>query len=1489
MAEQTNGEQFAVTWSPQRGTLNSDVAPEDISGGNLLVTGVDIGAYNVRNIGDNLAADYEFIIGNEYVFKPEDIQLQNKITRIYINADAGAVAYRLTFRNPVTTISSFAQGNITVNDIATTLQNIAYTSAISISDVLTAAGETFNISTSFTAGTNDGYIDLEITTIAGWDYTVDNASAPANYRAATFQTVQEAYSQNLIGDWNLIGSWYLQGELITWWTTQKNLPLALDIDTITNNGSGLFRIKTTVAHGLVSGEAVNIGGCVPVTVVPPTIINGQWIVTVVSADEVDLQGSVYPAAAITTLGTLTTDPQGIGELGRAVKNEQTGAWSYVRLIRAKALNWVTKHQQDTLCKKDALRKYYRYTDDYNPMGNLYDRTINYVNDCLLTFVDPRNTYTYENIGIESQFIQNNADFSFGFTTQDQSGGAILSGNSRFAVRLLTETLVPTTWSPLTNPVPASTALENGAPRLWQGTTAGTVTTKIDNFSLEGNGIVDLYKWAQIAVINYQGDAIAGYLLPKVLITSNSMALKWTNLTDVEDLDVGTVQEIAFGYKTALSIDELDGRIIYSNLTGSAAYDLTGWAESFTHSILRKEIDGIGIPFTGSLSVNEYELSENVYNNMGYMHNETYCFAMEAEFYDGGSSLAYPIQDITINTDATFPRRIVGLTDYNLTDATASVVYVPYVRFSNIDWNFLLPTGQRVGDVVRKLRIVRVDMDGTKIEVWSGIACLGSSRVSTAGTIAAPVGTMAFDVTYSGADLQGDFVLAEGNDFGAGAGYVPNSPYPHAYFGVSTRENFASIYCPDFLYGHSTWNPLSTDIIFDYDQPSTLAPFPINVGHTPADNMLENNIAEFAGDGATKTDRNVIAGTNIGFDSIGTISGQTYSKKYHGLLDGTGAYVYRGEFDGSFPASPVVNCNFTIGANVTANRGIRRVQVYSPITDKFGDPLNRKYVTTGAELSDQSVTTIDVFGGDVFTQKSWIRHRITINFTESVATFGVSGFGGGIGFYSQNRVNTQDNHRDVATYAYRYPYNITDGDWVNEYYTNNPSPDYNTGYNIRNQIQSYAAYNPDQSLVAADFPVRLIYGQKTQPEQASDNQRIFLPLDFTDLQYKDGEIVHHAIINSELYTWQPDCFDQLYFRSNTLISTNQGQEAIIGSGGAFTNRPNQLSQYGCPNKWLIGKGRSVGGKDVAYWLNPVLKCFLRHGGDGTTNQGIIHGMDSFIRNNTAILIGKDTPADGQGGHTIWNEKYKEEKITIRAWRDDISDWDSGSNYIVGDKVVSGTIGFEEVPQFYVSKTINSVKQPNLNPADWEAIAITNPLYYNIYTIVYSEIKNGFNMFQTPRPKIYAQYRNTYLSPRPVNNTGKMYEHNRGVKGIWYDTQEADAYFDATVNMPKNVDKTFISLWYTAAIAPNRVDMWTKETQTYLDKPDFKKESSITYTSTIKKDSTVTVSNPLGLNTLRTSRIFGNYIIIRSWFSRTDVYQSISSIVAKVRAQARLFNK
>jgi hypothetical protein len=98
-----------VNWNPQAGGLNSDIDPKQISRGDLIVTGVNSGAMNIRSTGKgtNVSPSYEPVYGNDFVYNLDPVTPQNKKWRINVDTSQAPV---LVGQPDVTLNGNFSTG-----------------------------------------------------------------------------------------------------------------------------------------------------------------------------------------------------------------------------------------------------------------------------------------------------------------------------------------------------------------------------------------------------------------------------------------------------------------------------------------------------------------------------------------------------------------------------------------------------------------------------------------------------------------------------------------------------------------------------------------------------------------------------------------------------------------------------------------------------------------------------------------------------------------------------------------------------------------------------------------------------------------------------------------------------------------------------------------------------------------------------------------------------------------------------------------------------------------------------------------------------------------------------------------------------------------------------------------------------------------------------------------------------------------------------------
>lgn len=1301
----------------------------------------------------------------------------------------------------------------------------------------------------------------------GFDGSVDDISLVSPLKA-TITLIQEAYDPSVVGDWHEIGDDDRTGDLFQLWTTRVTLPETLTV-LLTDNGSGVYRVTTPVPYNWGQNFAVEIKGTADA--------DGVWIINVISATQFDLLGSTYIA---NSSGTVTSYIYGLGEIGVGVKDENSQTWTYTTLLRSKEFNFTTVHQIDSRVKrKNDLNKADYFTDDFNPPRVFYYKGAYIPNGALKI---NGGIYEYGTIDTELRlFVQ--SLLTIRFVNQIQTGGGLTSGNKRYAVRGLTDKLSPSTWSFLTNPVPTTTSSENtGTPRAFFGNLNFIATGKQNVLEI-GVPFDGIFKYAEIAVVNYWDNSFTGEIIGRYLLTGGDQQVIHTGFeTGQTDLDIGTLNDVENIVKTARGIELSQNRAILSCLTiNNVQVDLSAWFATWTYTVSRRTLEAGGSYINNTLQVGEYQLSQNVYNYASLMLNERYRFGAIVTYKGGGKSPVFFIDDVVIDT--TTAGRKTGLPSFDLTTNLLGLPqpYSFYIAWTGYDVNFSI-NGKPVKDYIEDIEIVRCIVENPQVLASGFVIPAVGGQASSGEPL---LGTQTLRWTDSGNTVQdfGEFPLNAGYSDDTAAG----SPLPHDYgygdtsalVNFSVQRHWASFYWIGNYLGQEDISFIPGDKILNFGQPNST-----RLDYTNA--ILHDYIGEFNGNTGLSSVQIITLddGVHIGKGEQGIVAAQTYSKRLY--------------FDYSNPATPLIYeapkglvihsaTDFFDKRSANSERAFYIAQYFRAIAtgdEQYGTKDISKYVTTGSHLqiTDNTPSTFDTFGGDVFTQRGWLKNRYPTDIS-------VVGFGQAFGFYSQNRVNAQ---MKGGTYP------AGGGAAFPNYPAAAPQPylnevavevlTYNHGYDIRNGVTLYAAFdvNAEQQ---KDWRNAFIWSGEESDGTVTDNLRQFSPLNIVFEDYTNGEITELRDFKGNILVMQPLNTHIRLYNPNNLITSSEGSQVILGvDANVFSQKPIPVSNFGCSNKWSVCEGLSDKGQRIIYYWDLINKAVVRIGYDGNNALEEIHGIKSFIADNTQFLIGKDSPKHNEGISVVPNQRYREIIWACRGYYKGVDAWVSDAGYVTGAVVSYGTLEFDDIPQFYVA--IDTDHTPLLPPSinsSWAKILKSDNRYYNVYTIVWDELKNVFQSFHSYNPKVLVKYRNTFLSTKNISDTGVMYEHDKGLLCSWYDdgstVLQKDGYFDGVVAQPEDISKYYMATAYMSLLPPSEVDYTTLTKKSYLVASNFKVEED-TYFSTIKNDSTVSANNISGINSARTSRIYGKYLIVRSWMSRIQ-YNAISSFTIKWRKSER----
>ena len=297
-------------------------------------------------------------------------------------------------------------------------------------------------------------------------------------------------------------------------------------------------------------------------------------------------------------------------------------------------------------------------------------------------------------------------------------------------------------------------------------------------------------------------------------------------------------------------------------------------------------------------------------------------------------------------------------------------------------------------------------------------------------------------------------------------------------------------------------------------------------------------------------------------------------------------------------------------------------------------------------------------------------------------------------------------------------------------------------------------------------------------------------------------------------------------------------------------------------------------DVLYFVDWLNKAVCRLGYNGNDTLETINGMKSFFANNLKWVWNEDRPANGLGICSVFDQRYREAMWTFRGFNPDIPQWSEDSLYEEGAVVSYGTHSwYSDIPNFYTA----TVESEGVLPTDtdyWTQVPYTDANYYNLYTIAFSELKNEFQLFLTPKPLIYAQFEDGYLVPRPISNTGQIYLSDSGERLAWFNDGSTvmtdNAYFDAVINYPQG-RKKFTALSIESDIAPTSIICTTPTFSSVTPNPDAVQREGNEWVVPIRK-ATVTLGSSI---------LWGDWAKFRFVMSNA-AYNKINSFACKLRA-------
>ena len=1443
----------------------------------------------IQNDGYNSVVARELVKGNRYGFAPQAPQVQNRIFRANFDQTHFGGQYGNSYTIKIFYATGVAMGTFVFNTIGSmTVSAILANFTGTFSGLLGAA---FTAVSSVDNGDGTGYVDFSITQIPYYNYTI---TIEAGGYLVSVDTMNDAIDPSVIcdeddptktGSWIPVATYDMEGDFFILWTMRKSVPKEVAIVSGVDNGSGEYLITLSEPITYPNMGAVSINGSL--------YTDGTFIAQVISPTQIRLVGSYYTNDI--TSGTVVLYPTSLSEFGVATMDDNSNVWTYTRLLRTSQWNIRAEKQPEIgHAENNIFRKSFYWCDHYNPDRVFYYKG-DYIEDGALKYISEDGYYDLNGIALDTRLMFNVYDSGITFLEQNV-GGALLSGSYRYSGRFYSdEDSVTGNFLEPTNQIPVFSYAGTDMMKIG-GDESGTLTSKTNKLKVTFQAGV--FKKFELISIMYSGGVQTVYSSGFYNINDNDTSLIVTH-SGVEPgsfvLDAGSILGSNTIYDISKTIRGINNRLTRSNVkTTFKNLDLTDWFRTFKHTIKYKLIqsDGWGVGRSHSVtSPCEYQIPENVEKYGGFMFHECYRMMGKVVYKDGTVSDLFWIDDIlvdlnTYNIDPAYSdnRRIgndYAAIGFVLSDNTNNT-YIPYIDFSGYNIDYLVD-GYSLKSVISKIIIERTDV--VREVLGSGFVSPG---VVTDMSLLAFFNYVESTNTYSFAVGMYPFITGIMSHYG----YIVTDPL-YTDTGNTHYDNQRAI----AFFNDMSWcttdeypEPLAGDKIISYGNPNIIR---FNHVYFQGATYEIMNYAEWGSVTNVHTPLvlEVVHGTVL--DTVATVFGDVWSN----LILPAGYPIppsFRNRKNIAVRVDGLLTNNslspdygFYLGYYY---RGISTYDAnYNPDTSKYGNRKDAKgtqkcetIYTDGLNGVVAPNTTSGSFGFHVFTQRNYfmVRDPIPPSYSnvDEFDSFTAIDKRGAVSFHSQNICNIQLHDKkgkdDFYTWAYPAVSLETWFGWMKGFFN---LPIYDIGNNYSNKPQTDVVYNKD--VIATELPATIFYSDQKPKNSFSDPYRLWKPLNFADLDLTNGEIVHHEIVNKQLFCLQSRSFERREFNTGGRLQTADGSEVILGDGSVLPGLGSEISNIGCQHKFSVVKGRSQGGNDVLYWWNSELSTIVRFGADGTLPLSFVHGLEPFARDNIRWVRGKDSPAIGKGIHGVWNDVNKEViwtvsgmiKLTEKGY------WDDTVVYNFGDAVSFEGIG-------YACAIENGGWQPNQSPDYWVVIYNDDGTYteeftaifMNSYTLVYSEIQKGGSGFRSFKPVLYGKWKDRYLS---YGNLA-MYEHETSLvpRGSFYGTQYdgLDVY---VISARQGTVEDYGAIRFQTSLEPYEVSFETNNNASSLSRGEFKYREKW-YDAPVKFSPAVA---PYSFG----SKLYGNYIKIGLTYNKAEKQEN-KGFILKSKIRTRFSN-
>ena len=324
----------------------------------------------------------------------------------------------------------------------------------------------------------------------------------------------------------------------------------------------------------------------------------------------------------------------------------------------------------------------------------------------------------------------------------------------------------------------------------------------------------------------------------------------------------------------------------------------------------------------------------------------------------------------------------------------------------------------------------------------------------------------------------------------------------------------------------------------------------------------------------------------------------------------------------------------------------------------------------------------------------------------------------------------------------------------------------------------------------------------------DNWRVFKLASKREVDGIYGPINRITSFKDNLTFFQDTAVGVASLDERSVISDQSGQSLVLGVGGVFPQYKYLSTSIGTTQQFSV-----VASETALYFFDSRTRKFMSVTGNLNSISDLV-GMSSFFAENikgNALTLDQTVAETPAGIHGTFDIRHNRVLFTVlgtlgaKSYTEFLDASTGLYTFPAGEFIdYNGAVYFMLSAHSGTDPDIPTLSQ--LQSGTQGAIPAVRK--DRAFTFAFNEMIGKIENFYDFHPGMYVEYGRRLLSVSPFNEA-KMFEHNVGIKGLYYDVVNSTCKLHIIFNAESNLTKVFNNIEYFSELQDsNKLDIFNE---------------------------------------------------------------------------------